>query len=69
VNSPFNFSQFKASPYLVNRSQGSSVVQRWAMGWMIGRLCPSRGWEFFSLPSCPDGLCGPPRLLSNRYQG
>jgi hypothetical protein len=28
-----------------------------------------RGWEFFSLPSRPDRLWGPPSLLSSGYQG
>jgi hypothetical protein len=30
---------------------------------------PSRGWEFFSSPLCPDRLWGHPSLLSNGYQG
>jgi hypothetical protein len=28
-------------------SRDSSVVQRWATGWMIGGSSPGRGWEFF----------------------
>jgi hypothetical protein len=31
------------------------VVQRWAVGWMIGGSSPGRGWEFFSSPLRPDG--------------
>jgi len=27
------------------------------------------GWEFFSLPPCPERLWGPPILLSSGYQG
>jgi hypothetical protein len=30
---------------------------------------PAGGWEFFSSPSRPERLCGPPSLLSNGYQG
>jgi hypothetical protein len=30
---------------------------------------PGMGWEVFSSPSRPDRLLGPPRLLSNGYQG
>jgi hypothetical protein len=29
------------------RSRHSSVVQRWATGWMISGSSPGRGWEFF----------------------
>jgi hypothetical protein len=32
----------------VGRCRDSSVVQRWAKGWVIGGLGPGRGWEFFS---------------------
>jgi hypothetical protein len=49
-------------------SPDSSVVQRWATGWMIRVSCPGRGWEFFSLPPRPDRLWGPPSLLSNGYR-
>jgi hypothetical protein len=32
------------------RSRDSSVVYRWAMGWMIGCSCPGRAWKVqFSL--------------------
>jgi len=31
-------------------SLGSSVVQRWDTGWMIGDSGPGRGWDFFSSP-------------------
>jgi hypothetical protein len=31
-------------------SSDSSLVQRWAMGWMIGGSIFGRGWEFSSLP-------------------
>jgi hypothetical protein len=34
----------------------SSVVQRWATGWMSGGSRPGRGWEFFSSPPHPDLL-------------
>jgi hypothetical protein len=30
---------------------------------------PAGGWEFFSSTLCPEGLWGPPSLLSNGYQG
>jgi hypothetical protein len=30
---------------------------------------PGGGWEFFSSPSRPERLWGPPSLLSNEYQG
>jgi hypothetical protein len=30
---------------------------------------PGGGWEFFSSPSHPERLWGPPSLLSNGYQG
>jgi hypothetical protein len=50
-------------------SQDSSVVERWATGWMIEGWSPGRGWEFFSSPSRPDRLCRPPSLLSNGYKG
>jgi len=33
------------------------------------QVSPDRGWEFFSLPPCPDRLWGAPSLLSNGYQG
>jgi hypothetical protein len=37
-------------------TRDSSVVQRWATGWMMGGSSPSRGWEFFSSPPRPDWL-------------
>jgi hypothetical protein len=46
-----------------------SVVQRWAMGWMIWDSSHGRGWEFFSSPTRPDRLGGPSSLLSNGYEG
>jgi hypothetical protein len=51
------------------RSQDSSVVWHWDMGFMIVALSPSRGWELFSSPLCSDQLRGPPNLLSKGYQG
>jgi hypothetical protein len=51
------------------RSRESSVIQRWAKGWMIGGSSPGRGWEFFSTPSRPDWFWGPSSLLSNVYRG
>jgi len=36
---------------------------------MIGGSNPDRGWVFFFIPPCPDRLWGPPRLLSNGYEG
>jgi hypothetical protein len=50
-------------------SWDSSVVQRWAAGWMIGGSSPGRGWEFLSSPPHSDRLWGPPSLLSNGYHG
>jgi hypothetical protein len=50
------------------RSRDSSVVQRWATGWMIGGSSPGRGWEVFSSPPRPDLLWGPFGLLSSGYQ-
>jgi hypothetical protein len=50
-------------------SWDSLVVQRWAMGCMIGGWSTGKGWEFFSSPPRPDRLWGPPSLLSNGYQG
>jgi hypothetical protein len=50
------------------RNRDSSVVQRWAKGWMIGGSRPGRGWEFFSSPPHPDRLWGSPSLLPNGYQ-
>jgi hypothetical protein len=32
-------------------------------------MIPSGSWEFFSLTPRSDWFWGPPRLLSNRYQG
>jgi hypothetical protein len=52
-----------------SRRRDSSVIQRWAMGWMIGGSSPGRGWEFFSSPPRPDRLWAPPSLLSNGYEG
>jgi hypothetical protein len=43
-------------PYLETSLSYSSVVQRWAMGWMIGGSSPGKGWEFFSSPPRPDRL-------------
>jgi hypothetical protein len=51
------------------RNRVSWAVWRWATDWMIERSSPSRGWEFFSLPPHPDGLWGPPSVLSIGYQG
>jgi hypothetical protein len=45
------------------------VIQRCATRWMIGGSSPVRGLEFFSAPSRPDRLWGPPSLLSSRFQG
>jgi hypothetical protein len=53
----------------IGRSRNSSVVYRWATGWMIGGSSPGSGWEFFSSPPRPDRLWGPPSLLPNGYQG
>jgi hypothetical protein len=53
----------------IDKSQDSSVVQRWATCWMIGGSSPCRGWEIFSSPLHPDQLWGPPSLLSYGYQG
>jgi hypothetical protein len=47
----------------------SSVVYRWATGWMVGGSSPCRGWEFFSSPPRRDWLWGPPSHLSSWYQG
>jgi hypothetical protein len=47
----------------------SSVIQRWATGWMIGGSSPHRRWEFSSSPLRPDQLWGTPSLLLNGYQG
>jgi hypothetical protein len=52
-----------------NWDPGSSVVQRWATGWMIGSSSPDREWEFFSTPPRTDRLWSPPSLLSDGYQG
>jgi hypothetical protein len=62
-----NMSLLPSSFYLLN-SQDSSVVQRWATGWMIGGLNSGGGWEFFSSPRRPNRLWSPPSLLSNGYQ-
>jgi hypothetical protein len=51
------------------RNRHSSMVQRWAMGWMIGNSSPGKGWEFFFSPPHQDRLWGPPSYLSNGYQG
>jgi hypothetical protein len=55
--------------YLSKKSQASSVVQRWATGWISGGSSSGTFWEFFSLPRRPDRLQGPPSLLSNGYEG
>jgi hypothetical protein len=63
----------------------SSVSIHFHLGWCVGLsfichmflgyrlddrgLIPSGCWEFFSKPSRPERLCGPPSLLSNGYQG
>jgi hypothetical protein len=49
-------------------SYDSSVVWRWAMGWMIVGSSLGWGWEFFSSPPRPDRLWGPPNLLSSEYR-
>jgi hypothetical protein len=49
--------------------QNSSVVYRWATGWMIEGSSPGRSWEFFSSLPRRDRLWGSPNLLSNEYQG
>jgi hypothetical protein len=34
-------------------SRYSSVVERWATGWMIGGSSPGKGWEFLTNASTP----------------
>jgi hypothetical protein len=46
------------------KSRYTSVVNRWAAGWMIGGSSTGRGWQFLSSPPRPDLLSGPPTLLS-----
>jgi hypothetical protein len=54
---------------ILRRSRDTSVVKRWAMGWMIGDSSPDRGLVFFSSSPRPDKLWGPPSVLSNGYKG
>jgi len=53
----------------VEWSQDNSV--NIALGYWLdnGDSSPSRGWEFFSSPPCPEWLWSPPSLLSSGYQG
>jgi hypothetical protein len=37
---------------IFHRYWDSSVIYRWATGWMIGGSRPGRGWEFFSSTPC-----------------
>jgi hypothetical protein len=41
--------------FLRERSRDSSVVQRWATGWMIGSSRPSRDWNFSLHQRVQDG--------------
>jgi hypothetical protein len=63
-----NKSQYMCLLYKI-RSLDSSVLQRWATGWMIGGSSRGRCWEFFSSPPRPDRLRDPLILLSNGYHG
>jgi len=36
---------------------------------LSGGSSPTKGWEFFSSPLCPDWLWGPPSLVYSGYQG
>jgi hypothetical protein len=47
----------------------SSVVWRWAMGWMIGDSSPGRGWEFFFLTTVTRLALGPTPLPIQRVSG
>jgi hypothetical protein len=42
---------FSLLKYKFYGTRDSSVVQRWATGWMIGGSSSSGGWEFFSSPT------------------
>jgi hypothetical protein len=52
-----------------NKSRDSSVGVATDYGLDDRGSIPSSGSEFFSSPPSPDGLWGPPSLLSNGYQG
>jgi hypothetical protein len=41
------------------RSRDSSVVRRWATGWMIEGSNPGKGWEFFFSPLASRPALGP----------
>jgi hypothetical protein len=47
----------------------SSVIQRWATGWMIGGSSPGKDCEFFSSSPRPDRLWGLKSHLAYGYQG
>jgi hypothetical protein len=47
----------------------SSVVWRWATGWMIGGSIPGRSCEVFSSPPRPERVWGPLSLQFNGHQG
>jgi hypothetical protein len=53
---------------------GAGIAQWYSAGvrgWMMGGggSSPGRGWEFFSSPSRPDRLWGPPNLVSDGTRG
>jgi hypothetical protein len=47
----------------------SSVVQRWATGWMIWGSSTCRGRKYISSPPRTDRFWGTPSPLSNAYRG
>jgi len=52
----------------MKKSSDSSVGI--ALGYGLNRgSIPDGCWEFFSSPPRPERFWGPPRLLSNGYQG
>jgi hypothetical protein len=60
--------------FVVVKREGKRALERLRLRWesdiKIGfKEVPGGSWEFFSSPSYPERLWGPPSLLSNGYQG